>query len=119
MTSAFTDDIFDYSIPNMKKYADAAKRLAPGERWGIFYAAGIVAAEPLVHALRQVGRDLSTEALVRELNKMNNFKGIGPRVSWSAKNHLPPKEFSVWKCGPKEEVIVVQGWTVNDMPKKR
>ncbi|MDP2854782.1 MAG: ABC transporter substrate-binding protein [Smithellaceae bacterium] len=119
MTSAFTDDIFDYSLPNMKKYADTAKRLAPDERWGIFYAAGIVAAEPLVHALKQAGRDLSTEALVRELNKMDNFKGIGPRVSWSAKNHLPPKEFSVWKCGPKGEVIVVQGWTVNDMPKKR
>lgn len=119
MTSAFTEDVFDFRIPLMKKYADAAKRLAPGERWGIFYAAGIVAGEPLVQALRQVGRDLSTEALVRELNNIKNFKGAGPKVSWSATNHLPPKEFRVWQCGPKGEVIVLQDWTVNDMPKKR
>lgn len=119
MTSAFTDDIFDYTIPQMKAYADAAKRLAPGERWGIFYAAGIVAAEPLVHALKQVGRNLSKEALVNELNKINNFKGIGPRVSWSATNHLPPAELSIWQCGPKGEVIVLQGWTKNDLPKKK
>jgi len=72
-----------------------------------------------VQALRQVGRDLSTEALVRELNNIKNFKGAGPKVSWSATNHLPPKEFRVWQCGPKGEVIVLQDWTVNDMPKKR
>jgi branched-chain amino acid transport system substrate-binding protein len=47
ITSAFTDD------PNadtelMKSYREAAKRLAPDERWGIFYMAGIVVAEPLV-----------------------------------------------------------------------
>jgi ABC-type branched-subunit amino acid transport system substrate-binding protein len=119
MTSAFTDDIFDYSIPQMKVYADAAKRLAPGERWGIFYAAGIVAAEPLVHALRLAGRDLSTEALVKALNSMNDFKGIGPRVSWSATSHLPPAEFRIWQCGPKGEVIIKQDWTKNDLPKKR
>jgi ABC-type branched-subunit amino acid transport system substrate-binding protein len=119
MTSAFTDDIFDFSIPKMKEYADAAKRLAPGERWGMFYAAGIAAAEPMVHALRLAGRDLSTEALVKALNSMNDFKGIGPRVSWSEKSHLPPAEFRVWQCGPKGEVKVIQDWTKNDLPKKR
>jgi ABC-type branched-subunit amino acid transport system substrate-binding protein len=119
MTSAFAEDVFDYSVPNMKNYADAAKRLAPGERWGIFYAAGILAAEPLVHALRLAGRDLSTEALVKALNSMNGWKGIGPTVTWSETNHLPPAEFRVWQCGPKGEVKVIQGWTKNDLPKKR
>ncbi|KAF0160248.1 MAG: amino acid/amide ABC transporter substrate-binding protein HAAT family [Syntrophaceae bacterium] len=119
MTTAFTEDILDFKIPKMKEYADAAKRLAPGERWGIFYAAGITAGEPLVQALKQVGRDLSPEALVRELNNINNFQGIGPRVTWTATNHLPPAEFRIWQCGPKGEVIVLQDWTKNDLPKKR
>jgi ABC-type branched-subunit amino acid transport system substrate-binding protein len=119
MTSAFVDDIFDYSIPQMKLYADAAKRLAPNDQWGNNLAAGIVAAEPLVHALRLAGRDLSTEALVKALNSMNDFKGIGPRVSWSETNHLPPTEFRIYQCGPKGEVIIKQDWTKNDLPKKR
>jgi ABC-type branched-subunit amino acid transport system substrate-binding protein len=115
MTSAFTEDIFNFKIPIIKKYADAAKRLYPKERWGIFFAAGIVVAEPLVEALKRTGRNLSTEAVANELNKMT-FQGMGPKVSWTAKNHRPPRELRIWQSGPKGEVIVVQDWTKNELP---
>lgn len=115
MTTAFTADITDMSIPLVKKYHDATKRLAPQERWAIFYAAGIVVAEPLVYALKKVGRNLSTEALKNELDKVTNFQGIGPKLTWTATNHRPPKALRIWQCGPKGEVIVLQDWTENEL----
>jgi ABC-type branched-subunit amino acid transport system substrate-binding protein len=115
MTTAFTEDVFDMSIPSIKRYHDAAKRIAPGERWGIFYSAGIYAAEPLVYALQKVGRDLSEDALINELNKITKFKGIGPEITWTSMNHLPPMAFRIWQSGPKGEVIVIQDWTENDL----
>lgn len=115
MTSAFTEDIFNTKIPIIKYYTDAAKRLYPQERWGIFFAAGIVVAEPLVEALKRTGRNLSTEAVVNQLNNLT-FQGMGPKIKWTAKNHRPPRELRIWQSGPKGEVIVVQDWTVNELP---
>jgi len=114
MTSAITEDIFA-ETPLIKKYRAAAKRLAPQERWGIFFAGGIVVAEPLVYALKKVGRNLSTEALKNELDKVTNFQGIGPKITWTATNHRPPRALRIWQCGPKEEVIVLQDWTENEL----
>ena len=119
MTTAFSEDIFDMSIPVIKKYYDAAKRLTPNERWGIFFGAGIYVAEPLVYALKKVGRDLSTEALKNELDKITGFKGIGSEITWTSTNHQPPKAIRIWQCGPKGEVIVLQDWTQpNDSSRK-
>ncbi len=53
------------------------------ERWGIFYYAGIIYAEPLVEALRRCGRDLTRENLVRELEGLRHFKGIGPELNYA------------------------------------
>ncbi|OGP67915.1 MAG: hypothetical protein A2W27_03300 [Deltaproteobacteria bacterium RBG_16_44_11] len=114
MTSAFTEDIFA-NTPLQVKYRAAAKRLAPTERWGIFYAAGIIVAEPLVYALKKVGRNLSTEALKNELDKVTNFQGIGPKLTWRADNHRPPRALRIWQSGPKAEVIVLQDWTENEL----
>jgi len=41
--------------PLMNKYRAAAKKYASEERFGVFYAAGIMFAEPLVEALKGVG----------------------------------------------------------------
>jgi branched-chain amino acid transport system substrate-binding protein len=114
ITSAFTDD------PNadtelMKSYREAAKRLAPDERWGIFYMAGIVVAEPLVWALEQAGKDLSTEAVKKALNSMTDFKGIGPTITWTADSHRPPKMLQIWQSGPNAETIVLQDWMENEL----
>lgn len=115
MSTAFAENIFDYKIPSVNYYAEAAKRLSPGERWGMFFAAGIVVAEPLVEALKRAGRELSKEAVVRELNNMT-FQGIGPKIKWTTTNHRPPRELRIWQSGPGGEVIVLQDWTVNELP---
>jgi branched-chain amino acid transport system substrate-binding protein len=114
ITSSFIDD------PNaetelMKSYREGAKRLAPDERWGIFFMAGILVAEPLVWALEQAGKDLSTEALKKALNSITDFKGIGPTITWTADSHRPPKMLQIWQSGPNAETIVVHDWMENEL----
>jgi ABC-type branched-subunit amino acid transport system substrate-binding protein len=53
-----------------------------GERWGVFYYAGIVFAEPLVEALHRSGRDLTRERLVTELEGLKDFQGISGKISY-------------------------------------
>lgn len=114
ITSAFTEDPMA-ETPLMKKYRAAAKRLAPQERWGIFYIAGIIVGEPLIYALKKVGKNLSTEAVANELNKVTNFQGVGPKLTWTATNHRPPKAMRIWQSGPKGEVVLLQDWTENEL----
>ena len=115
ITAAFTDDPWA-DTPLMRKYREGAKKFAPEERWGIFFMAGIVAAEPLIWALEHVGRDLSTEAVKNALNKLTDFQGIGPTITWREDSHLPPRKLRIWQSGPKGETIVLQDWTVNELP---
>ena len=52
------------------------------ERWGLFYYAGILFAEPLVEAIKRCGPELTREKLVKELEGLKDFQGIGPKVSY-------------------------------------
>lgn len=74
----------DSDDPLLKKYRDEAygKFAAKNERWGLFYYAGILFAEPLVEAIKRCGRDLTRERLVKELEGIKDFKGIGPKVTY-------------------------------------
>jgi ABC-type branched-subunit amino acid transport system substrate-binding protein len=76
----------DSDLPLLKKYKEEAfdKYAAEKERWGLFYYAGIVFAEPAVEALRRCGRDLTREKFVAELEKLQNFRGIGPEINYAA-----------------------------------
>ena len=114
ITGAFSDSP-DSESPLMAKYREAQKKYAPGERWGTFYFAGILFAEPLVEALKKVGKNLSTEACVDALNSMKNFQGIGPKITWSAKVHQGSDSVQIQKCGPNGSYITLQGWTSNDL----
>lgn len=97
------------------KYREAAKKYAAEERWGTFYMAGILWAEPLVEALKRAGRDLSTEAVIKELNSMQNFQGIGPAISWSPEVHQGSDSVMIQKCGPNSTYITLQDWTANEL----
>lgn len=118
ITGAFTENPFS-DHPLVKKYREAAARLTPQERWGLNYMGGFVVAEPFVVALKNVGRNLSKEAVVKALDSTTNFKGVGPGpITWRQGNHLPPKQIQIWQCGPKGEVIVLQSWQANEISRK-
>lgn len=114
ITGAFSEPP-DSTHPLMVKYREAAKRMAPEERWGLFYMAGIMFAEPLVDALKRVGPKLSTEACLKALNETKTFQGVGPKITWTAAQHQGSDSVMIWKCGPKGKPIMLQGWTVNDL----
>ncbi|RLA98077.1 MAG: ABC transporter substrate-binding protein [Deltaproteobacteria bacterium] len=114
ITGAF-GEIPSSNSPLMVKYRNATKRFAPQERWGTFFYAGILYAEPLIEALKRVGPNLSTEACLRELNSINNFQGIGPKITWSEKCHQGTDSIQIMRCGPGASYELLQGWTSNDL----
>ncbi|MEW6332841.1 MAG: ABC transporter substrate-binding protein [Thermodesulfobacteriota bacterium] len=105
----------DSKSPLMVKYRDAAKRLAPQERWGVFYYAGILFADPIIEALKKLGRNLSTDALLKVLNTFKDYQTIGPKISWTDKQHQGTDSVQIQKCGPNATYIMLQDWTTNDL----
>jgi branched-chain amino acid transport system substrate-binding protein len=74
----------DSDLPLLKTYKEEVygKYAAKEERWGLFYYAGILFVEPMVEALKNAGPDLTREKFIAEMEKIRNFKGIGPTVSY-------------------------------------
>ena len=101
--------------PIMNKYREAAKKYAPEERFGTFYMAGILFAEPMIDALKRVGPKLSREALLKQLNSTKNFQGIGPVVNWTPTVHQGTDSIQIQKCGPNSSYITLQDWTQNEL----
>jgi len=89
----------------LQKYKNDAygKFAAEKERWGLFYYAGIVFAEPLVEALKRSGRDLTRERLVKELEGLTDFQGISGKVNYRA---LDTKDPYGSRQGVKEVFLV-------------
>jgi ABC-type branched-subunit amino acid transport system substrate-binding protein len=105
----------DSTEPLVVKYREAAKRLAPKERWGVFYMAGIQFAEPLVEALRRAGPNLSTEAVIAQLNTFKDWKGIGGKITWNKDRHQGTDSVQIQQCGPGGKAILLQDWTANEL----
>ena len=80
-TFAYLPDSDNALLQKYKKDA-YGKFAAKGERWGVFYFAGIAFAEPLVEGIKRCGRDLTRERLVKEIEGIRNFRGIGPKISY-------------------------------------
>ncbi len=78
------DDMSNPTMPLLKKYYDKAYKVhaAKEERWGSTFAAGFGYVEPLIEGLKRVGRDLTREKLVAEMEKIQNFQGIMGKVSY-------------------------------------
>jgi branched-chain amino acid transport system substrate-binding protein len=83
----------DSDSPLMNKYREAFKKYGPAdERFGLFTIAGIGFSEPLVEALKECGRDVTTEKVVQILDKMTDFKGIFGRLTFRPDDRQGLKE---------------------------
>jgi ABC-type branched-subunit amino acid transport system substrate-binding protein len=110
----------DSDNPLLKQYKEEAygKFAAKDERWGLFYYAGILFAEPLVEAIKRCGPDLTREKLVATLEAMQNFQGIGPRVSYRPFDPKDPMcrqgthETIIVRCGPNGTSEKLTDWIV-------
>jgi hypothetical protein len=84
--SATFGELPDSDLPLMKQYKSEAfdKFANKDERWGLFYYAGFLFAEPAVEALKRCGRDLTREKFVSEMEKIRDFRGIGGVINFAA-----------------------------------
>ncbi len=105
----------DSTDPLVSKYREAAKKYAPEERWGTYLLAGIMFAEPLIEALRRTGPKLSTDAVIAELNKFKNWKGLGAPITWTPQVHQGTDSVQIQKCGPGGSYILLKDWTSNEL----
>ena len=83
MINSFFGELPDSNHPLMVRYRDWHKKLTPQERWGVFYYAGIIFAEPFVEGLRRAGRNLTPETWVKAMETLKDFQGIGPPVTYT------------------------------------
>jgi ABC-type branched-subunit amino acid transport system substrate-binding protein len=83
MINSFFGELPDSNHPLMVKYRDWHKKLTPQERWGVFYYAGIIFAEPFVEGLRRAGRNLTTESWIKAEESLKNWQGIGPPITYT------------------------------------
>ena len=86
MINSFWGELPDSNHPLMVKYREAHKRLAPKERWGIFYYAGIIFAEPFFEGVRRAGKNLTPETWVKAMETLKDWKGIGPPITYTNPN---------------------------------
>ena len=95
----------DSTLPLMQKYKkDVHGQFAPkGERWGMFYYAGILFVEPLIEGLKRAGRNLTREGLVTAMESLKGFRGIGGEISYDIFN---PRNGYASRGGMKEIYIV-------------
>jgi ABC-type branched-subunit amino acid transport system substrate-binding protein len=110
----------DSDLPLMQKYKKDVhgQFAAKGERWGLFYYAGILFVEPLIEGLKRAGRDLTREKLVYELENLKGFKGIGGEVTYGIFNpnngyesRGGMKEIRMIECLEGGKAKIILDWT--------
>ena len=73
----------DSDVPEVKKYRDAfAKYAQKGERWGVFFMAGIGFVEPMVEGLKRAGRDLTREKVIAAMESIKGYEGVLGNVTF-------------------------------------
>jgi len=98
-------DTPDSNLPLMQKYKKEVfdKYAAKGERWGVFYYAGILFTEPMIEGLKNAGRNLTKETFITAMENIRGFKGIGPDV-----NFAPYKKGDIYSRQGTAETFLIQ-----------
>ncbi|MBM3565448.1 MAG: ABC transporter substrate-binding protein [Alphaproteobacteria bacterium] len=67
----------------LRKYRAAFDKYAQkGERWGVFFLAGIGFVEPMVEGLRRSGRNLTREKFISSMETIKDYRGIMGKISF-------------------------------------
>jgi ABC-type branched-subunit amino acid transport system substrate-binding protein len=97
----------DSKHPLMVKYRQAYEnyRLSDKERWGVFFYAGFLFAEPLVEGLRRAGPDLTRENFVDAMETLKDFQGISGPITFGKEQRQGLRSVFISKCVGKKMVI--------------
>ncbi|UCF72838.1 MAG: ABC transporter substrate-binding protein [Deltaproteobacteria bacterium] len=99
----------------MKKYKEAHDKFAPKDRWGIFFYAGFLFAEPMVEALKRCGRDLTADNFVKAMETIKDFQGIGPKITYGPNERQGSRSFFIAKCLEGGELARISDWMTSDI----
>ncbi len=105
----------DSDHPLMKKYREAAKKYAPDERWGVFFAAGFLFAEPMVEGLKRAGKDLTVENFIKAMESIKDFKGIGPTITFGPNQRQGTRSVFLSQCVSATEAKQLTDWMTSDI----
>ncbi len=105
----------DSDTPLMKKYREAQKKYMPDERWGIFFLAGFIFAEPAVEALKKCGKDLTPENFVAAMESLKDFKGVGPKLTFGPGIRQGSRSVYLVRCKSATEYERLTDWVSSDI----
>jgi branched-chain amino acid transport system substrate-binding protein len=97
----------DSKDPLMVKYQQAYEkhRLSDQERWGVFFYAGFLFAEPLVEGLRRAGRDLTRDSFIEAMETLKDFQGISGPITFTKDQRQGLRSVFLSKCEGTKMVI--------------
>jgi ABC-type branched-subunit amino acid transport system substrate-binding protein len=111
MINSFFGELPDSPHPLMVKYREWHKKLAPQERWGVFYYAGIIFAEPFFEGVRRAGKNLTTDTWVSAMETLKNWQGIGPPITYAGqKDRQGGKHVFYGKVKPDGNIERLTDW---------
>jgi ABC-type branched-subunit amino acid transport system substrate-binding protein len=99
----------------MGKYKVAHDKFAPKDRWGIFFYAGFVFAEPMVEALKRAGRNLTADTFVTGMESLKDFQGIGPKISFAPNQRQGVRSMYIAKCAEGGNLVQLSDWMTSDV----
>ncbi len=109
----------DSPSPLMMKYHAAQKKYAPQDRWGAFFYAGIIFAEPMVEAIKRCGKDLTVDRFIKAMDSLKDFQGIGPKLTFTPEQRQGGRSVFLAKCLEGGKVERLTDWTESDIDLNR
>lgn len=103
----------DADTPLMNKYRAAYKKYSKkGERWGVFFLAGIGFVEPMVEGLKRTPKgDFTRANFVRAMESIKGFRGILGEVNYGPKRRQGTNEVFVARTDDTgKKTIQLTGW---------
>ena len=91
MIHSFFGELPDSNHPLMVKYRAWHQKYEPGERWGVFYWAGMAFAEPLVEGLKRTGRNVTPESFIKAMETLKDWRGTGTPLTFTPTDHQGAK----------------------------
>lgn len=108
-------DLPDSQTPLMKKYREAHKKYAPNERWGVFFYAGFVFAEPLIEGLKKCGKDLTTENFIKAMESIKDYQGAGAKTTFGPDRRQGTDTVFLSKCLTDSKAQKLTDWITSDI----
>ncbi len=103
-------EVPDSDHPLMVKYRAWHQKYEPKERWGTFYYAGILFAEPFVEGLKRAGRNLTPETFIKAMETLKDWQGIGPPITFTPTDRQGGKHVFFGQVQPDGKIKKLTDW---------